>query len=100
MYCQLRLVSTACLLFAVSSTLSHAAPQARAIAIGLNSVDPGHYGGWSGDLQACEFDANDMAAIASSQGFTVEKLLTSAATRQAMMTAFPRQLPSSLVETF
>ena len=24
--------------------------------IGLNSVDPKHYGGWSGDLVACEFD--------------------------------------------
>lgn len=35
-----------------------------AITIGLNSVDPTHYGGWSGDLIACEFDANDMSAIA------------------------------------
>lgn len=56
-----------------------------AITIGLNSVDPAHYGGWSGDLCACEFDANDMAAIAQSQGFRVSTLLTQAATRQAVL---------------
>ena len=32
--------------------------------LGLNFVDPAHYGGWDGELRACEFDANDMAAIA------------------------------------
>ncbi|MBI4785208.1 MAG: caspase family protein [Oscillatoriophycideae cyanobacterium NC_groundwater_1537_Pr4_S-0.65um_50_18] len=56
-----------------------------AIAIGLNAVDPAHYGGWSGNLIACEFDANDMAAIAKAQGFTVSTLLTRAATRQAVL---------------
>lgn len=56
-----------------------------AITIGLNSVDPTHYGGWSGDLIACEFDANDMSAIAKAQGFTVSTLLTQAATRQAVL---------------
>jgi hypothetical protein len=34
--------------------------------IGLNAVSPDHYSGWSGDLIACEFDANDMAAIRNS----------------------------------
>jgi hypothetical protein len=52
---------------------------------GLNSVDPAHYSGWSGELCACEFDANDMAAIAKAQGFTVSTLLTQAATRQAVL---------------
>jgi hypothetical protein len=33
--------------------------------IGLNAVSPAAYGGWSGDLAACEFDAKDMAAIAN-----------------------------------
>ena len=33
--------------------------------IGLNSVNPKHYAGWSGDLMACEFDAEDMAALAT-----------------------------------
>ena len=33
--------------------------------IGLNSVDPNHYGGWDGQLAGCENDANDMAEIAS-----------------------------------
>lgn len=52
-----------------------------ALTIGLNAVDPAHYGGWSGDLVACENDANDMANIAKTQGFVVTKLLTKAATR-------------------
>ena len=38
--------------------------KAVSIHIGLNSVNPKNYAGWSGDLVACEFDANDMAAIA------------------------------------
>jgi len=32
-----------------------------ALHIGLNSVDPHKYEGWSGPLSACEADANDMA---------------------------------------
>jgi hypothetical protein len=44
--------------------------------IGLNSVDPAHYGGWNGQLAGCENDANDMADIASSSNFDVKKLLT------------------------
>ena len=35
-----------------------------ALAIGLNAVDPRHYQGWSGELNACEADARDMSAIA------------------------------------
>src|SRR3954470_305050 len=40
------------------------------IHIGLNLVNPAHYGGWDGRLRACEADANDMAAIARSLGYT------------------------------
>jgi hypothetical protein len=49
--------------------------------VGLNAVDPDHYAGWSGDLVACEFDANDMAALASTQGIKPTVLLTKRATR-------------------
>jgi hypothetical protein len=48
--------------------------------IGLNEVDPNHYGGWDGALTACEFDANDMEAIAESRGFETNKLLTAEGT--------------------
>ncbi|MCU0637479.1 MAG: caspase family protein [Methanothrix sp.] len=52
-----------------------------ALTIGLNSVDPKHYAGWSGELAACEADARDMAKIATSKKFQVETLLTKDATR-------------------
>lgn len=56
-----------------------------AIHIGLNSVDPVHYSGWDGQLNACEFDAHDMEQISTSQGFSATKLLTKQATRQAVI---------------
>ena len=49
--------------------------------LGLNSVDPAHYSGWSGPLAACEFDAHDMNAIALSKGMRSTVLLTRDATR-------------------
>jgi metacaspase-1 len=55
--------------------------------VGLNAVDPRHYGGWSGDLVACEFDAKDMAAIARSAGMRSTLLLTKKATRRSFLTA-------------
>ena len=60
-------------------------PVGRALNIGLNGVDPKHYSGWSGQLTACEADADDMAQIAKSQKFgVVKKLLTKQATRSAV----------------
>jgi hypothetical protein len=56
-----------------------------AVTIGLNSVDPKHYDGWSGELNACEADARDMAEVAKSKNFSVKTLLTKAATRQAVI---------------
>lgn len=53
--------------------------------IGLNEVDPAHYAGWSGPLNACEADASDMQLIAESQGFSTRILLTAEATRQAVL---------------
>src|SRR4051794_17007706 len=72
------------LLVASSAVLPMATPaiaaethKAIAICMGLNAVSPSHYSGWSGDLRACEFDAEDMAGIAESNGFDATKLLTS-----------------------
>jgi metacaspase-1 len=53
--------------------------------IGLNRVDPGHYEGWDGALNACEADARDMQALAKKQGFkSSTQLLTKAATVAAV----------------
>lgn len=57
------------------------------INIGLNRVDPAHYDGWSGQLQACEFDARDLYAIAQQKGFTSTLLLTANATAQVVSDA-------------
>jgi hypothetical protein len=47
-----------------------AGARALSLHIGLNAVSPKAYGGWDGQLAACEFDAKDMADIARSQGIT------------------------------
>ena len=62
-------------------------PRAISLHIGLNLVDPKHYGGWSGPLAACEADAKDMAAIAKAQGMASKLLLTKAGTRKAVLAA-------------
>jgi len=53
--------------------------------IGLNRVDPSHYGGWEGQLAACEYDAKDMQAIARTRGFKAQMLLTRRATSAAVI---------------
>jgi hypothetical protein len=55
--------------------------------IGLNRVDPKHYAGWDGQLQACEADADDMASIAKKAGFASTLLLTKKATRDVVIAA-------------
>lgn len=50
--------------------------------IGLNFVDPGHYNGWDGQLNACENDASDMERIAAAQKFETSLLLRDQATRE------------------
>lgn len=62
-------------------------PKALSLHIGLNAVSPAAYGGWSGELAACEFDAKDMAAIAKSQGMKSTVLLTKQGTRAGMLAA-------------
>jgi metacaspase-1 len=59
---------------------------AMSLHLGLNAVSAAHYGGWGGELSACEFDANDMAAIAKSRGMKPTILLTQKATRAGVLT--------------
>lgn len=58
--------------------------QGLSLHLGLNFVNPDHYGGWDGELQACEFDAKDMKAIATAQGCEPTMLLTAEATAEAV----------------
>src|SRR4051812_45537980 len=60
-------------------------PKGQALTIGVNSLDPKHYGGWDGKLTACEFDAEDIAEIAEKSGFRVKTLKTSEATSKAVL---------------
>ena len=60
--------------------------------IGLNRVDPNHYrdafgNPWDGALVACEYDAQDMQALAEAQGFTTQLLLTEQATSDNLTAA-------------
>jgi hypothetical protein len=68
-------------------TRDAAGPRALSIHIGLNGVSGAAYGGWEGPLAACEFDANDMAAIAKSKGMQSTVLLTKKATRANVLGA-------------
>lgn len=60
-------------------------PKAFSLHIGLNSVNPSQYAGWSGPLNACENDAHDLHALATDAGFTSKVLLTSKATHTAVV---------------
>ena len=62
-------------------------PKAASLHIGLNVVSASAYGGWDGPLAACEFDANDMAAIAKSKGIKPTVLLTKKGTRANVLAA-------------
>ena len=58
-----------------------------ALTTGLNAVDPTHSGGWSGELLACEADAQDTAHLAPSHGFAVQTLLPRHTTRARLVQA-------------
>ena len=60
-------------------------PSALSLHIGLNAVSAASYEGWSGPLAACEFDANDMAALARSRGMKSTVLLTKKGTRAGVL---------------
>jgi len=70
-----------------SVTPAAAPPKALSLHIGLNAVSGAAYAGWTGPLAACEFDANDMAAIAKSKGMKPTVLLTKQATRAKALSA-------------
>ena len=59
-------------------------PNGFSLHIGLNEVDPNHYSGWSGELVACEADAEDMQQIARTGRYESKLLKTSQATRDAV----------------
>lgn len=61
-----------------------------ALTVGVNSVDPDHYSGWSGVLRACEADATAMARLAAERGFEVTTLLTREATRANLLRELER----------
>lgn len=73
----------------MAKTTKAAAGKVKALSLhlGLNSVSPAHYGGWSGDLMACEFDARDMSEIARSKGMKPTVLMTKDATRAKTLAA-------------
>lgn len=64
-----------------------ATSKALSLHLGLNLVGAAAYEGWEGPLAACEFDANDMAAIARNTGMKPTVLLTKKATRAAFLSA-------------
>jgi len=70
---------------ATSTKKTSAKPKALSLHLGLNLVSASAYEGWTGPLQACEFDANDMAALAKGQGMKPTVLLTKKATRAALL---------------
>ncbi len=70
-----------------NKTIAAGKPKALSLHIGLNAVSAAAYGGWDGPLAACEFDANDMAAIAKAKGMKATLLLTKSATRAKALAA-------------
>jgi hypothetical protein len=76
--------------------------KAFSLHVGLNRVDPNHYGGWQGILSGCEYDANDMATLAVNAKFTeVKTLLSQSATSHAVLAALKdycaRAVPGDLI---
>lgn len=62
-------------------------PKGLSLHIGLNVVSADAYAGWTGPLAACEFDAEDMTALAKAQGFATTTLITAKATRDNTLSA-------------
>ena len=72
------------------------------IHIGLNHVDPKHYQGWDGALNACIADANDMRALAKKKGFAgntlfVDGQATAAAVSSALLDAGKKLVKGDLL---
>lgn len=60
-------------------------PKGFCLSIGLNSIDPRHYQGDTGDLASCENDATDIAVIARAANLECTVLLTRDATATAVL---------------
>lgn len=62
-------------------------PKGHALLIGLKQVDPAAYGGWDGrgGCAGCELDVDNVERMLQPEGFQVQKLLTKAATRSAVL---------------
>ncbi len=75
---------------ATTTATSVSKPRAISLHLGLNGVSASAYAGWDGPLAACEFDANDMAAIAKSRGMKSTVLLTKKATRARLLDGMRR----------
>lgn len=59
--------------------------QGISLNVGLNEVNPQHYGGWDGKLVAAEADARQMETIAVSAGMQTQVLLSTSATRAKVL---------------
>jgi metacaspase-1 len=68
--------------------------------IGLNYVDPIHYSGWNGKLNAAENDANDMCLLANTQGFQSTVLLRNEATRNGVISTIQKAATSLSTNDF
>ena len=75
-------------------------PRGISIHIGVNQIDPAHYG-TDGILRGCENDARAMHSIASSQGYETSLLLTRDATSakvlKALYSAAERLAPGDIL---
>lgn len=66
------------------------APKGRSLHLGLNFLDPNHYGGWDGELQSAEFDAEDMQALAEDVGFKTTIMKRQNVTRETVLEELTR----------
>lgn len=66
------------------------AAKGRSLHLGLNFLDPNHYGGWDGELQSAEFDAEDIEALAKDIGYKTKILKRNKVTRAAVLAELDR----------
>ena len=78
----------------MAETKGKKAVRGLSLHLGLNTVSAAAYEGWTGPLAACEFDANDLAALARRQGMKATVLLTKNATRAGTLSKIRRAAKS------
>lgn len=62
-------------------------PTGYSLSIGLNQVDPAHYSGWNGTLNAPERDASDIYQLTKNLGYSGDMLKGKDATRENVVRA-------------